>query len=83
MSARLLEEVVDDCVALGVRAVVCVTAMLGEMGAEGKARELAAARRLREAGSLLLGPNCMGVADTFNRAAGGGLRRRAAGSPSA
>jgi acyl-CoA synthetase (NDP forming) len=64
MSAKLLEEVIDDCVALGVRAVVCVTAMLGEMGAEGKARELAAARRLREAGSLLLGPNCMGVADT-------------------
>jgi acyl-CoA synthetase (NDP forming) len=64
MSAKLLEGVIDDCVALGVRAVVCVTAMLGEMGAEGKARELAAARRLRAAGSLLLGPNCMGVADT-------------------
>jgi acyl-CoA synthetase (NDP forming) len=64
MSARLLEEVIDDCIALSVRAVVCVTAMLGELGPEGKARELAAARRLRDAGSLLLGPNSMGVADT-------------------
>jgi acyl-CoA synthetase (NDP forming) len=64
MSAKLLEGVVEDCIALGVRAVVCVTALLGEMGPDGKARELAAARRLREAGSLLLGPNCMGVADT-------------------
>jgi acetate---CoA ligase (ADP-forming) len=64
MSAKLLEGVVDDCIALGVGAVVCVTAMLGEMGPQGKVRELAAARRLREAGSLLLGPNCMGVADT-------------------
>ena len=69
MSAKLLEKVVDDCIALGVRAVVCVTAMLGEMGPEGKARELEAARRLREAGSLMLGPNCMGVADTVVGAA--------------
>jgi acyl-CoA synthetase (NDP forming) len=37
--------------------VVAVTAMLGEMGAEGKARERAV-ERLRAAGALLVGPNC-------------------------
>ena len=64
MPAKLLETVVDDCVAVGVKAVVAVTAMLGEMGAEGKARERAAVARLRAAGALLVGPNCLGVADT-------------------
>lgn len=64
MPARLLEDVIDDCVAVGAKAVVAVTAMLGEMGAEGKAREQAAVERLRAAGALLVGPNCLGVADT-------------------
>jgi acyl-CoA synthetase (NDP forming) len=64
MSAKLFEAVIEDCVGLGVRAVVGVTAMLGEMGPEGKAREQAAARRLRAAGALLVGPNCLGIADT-------------------
>jgi acetate---CoA ligase (ADP-forming) len=64
MPARLLEDVIEDCVAVGAKAVVAVTAMLGEMGAEGKARERAAVERLRAAGALLVGPNCLGVADT-------------------
>ena len=66
MPAKLLEDVIDDCVAMGVKAVVAVTAMLGEMGAEGKAREQAAVTRLRAAGGLLVGPNCLGVADTIS-----------------
>jgi acetate---CoA ligase (ADP-forming) len=64
MPAKLLEGVIDDCVSVGVKAVVAVTAMLGEMGAEGQARESAAVQRLREAGAMLVGPNCLGVADT-------------------
>ena len=64
MPARFLEEVVDDCVAVGAKAVVAVTAMLGEMGPDGKAREQRAVERLRSAGAMLVGPNCLGVADT-------------------
>jgi acyl-CoA synthetase (NDP forming) len=64
MPERLLEDVIDDCVTVGAKAVVAVTAMLGEMGAKGKARERAAVERLRSAGALLVGPNCLGVADT-------------------
>jgi acyl-CoA synthetase (NDP forming) len=41
-----------------------VTAGLGELGAEGLARQEAAVARIRAAGSLLVGPNCPGVADT-------------------
>ncbi len=64
MPAKLLEEVVDDCVATGARAVVAVTAMLGEMGPEGRERERSAVAKLRDAGAVLVGPNCLGVADT-------------------
>ena len=64
MPEKLFEAVVDDCVAVGAKAVVAVTAMLGEMGAEGRAREQAAVERLRAAGAVLVGPNCLGVADT-------------------
>lgn len=69
MPAHLLEAVVDDCVAVGVKAVVAVTAMLGEMDAEGKAREQAAVARLRAAGTVLVGPNCLGIADAASELA--------------
>ena len=64
MPEKLFEPVIDDCVAVGAKAVVAVTAMLGEMGAEGRARERAAVARLHAAGAVLVGPNCLGVADT-------------------
>ncbi len=66
MPQKLFESVIDDCIAVGAKAVVAVTAMLGETGAEGRAREQAAAERLRAAGALLVGPNCLGVADTHS-----------------
>ena len=58
------ETAVDDALAVGAKALVVVTAGLGELGAEGRARQEAAAARIRAAGSLLVGPNCPGVADT-------------------
>jgi acyl-CoA synthetase (NDP forming) len=55
---------VDDALAAGAKALVVVTAGLGELGAEGRARQQAAVERVRAAGALLVGPNCPGVADT-------------------
>jgi len=55
---------VDDALAVGAKALVVVTAGLGELGAEGQARQQAAVARVRAAGALLVGPNCPGVADT-------------------
>ena len=55
---------VDDALAAGAKALVVVTAGLGELGAEGRARQQAAVARVRAAGALLVGPNCPGVADT-------------------
>ncbi|HSL96446.1 MAG TPA: acetate--CoA ligase family protein, partial [Thermoleophilia bacterium] len=62
--AQAFEAALDDGLAVGARAFVGILAGLGETGAGGKARERAAVARLRTAGAVMIGPNCMGVADT-------------------
>ena len=57
------EEAVDDALAMGARAIVGITAGLGEAGGEALARERALVERVRAAGAMLLGPNCLGVFD--------------------
>ena len=57
------EAAVDGALAKGARAIVAITAGLGEAGAVGRAREDALIRRVREAGAVLVGPNCLGVVD--------------------
>ncbi|HYI85897.1 MAG TPA: acetate--CoA ligase family protein, partial [Burkholderiales bacterium] len=59
--ARVVERVIEDATAAGMKAAVILTSGFGEIGAEGRAlqqRVLAAARR---GGVRLLGPNCLGV----------------------
>src|SRR5262249_53359982 len=63
----LVPRTIDDCVALGVRAVVVITAGFGETGAEGKRVELELARRLRAAGARMVGPNCAGLFSASGR----------------
>jgi len=62
--AAAFETLLDEALALGCRAFVGIFAGLGEAGDEGLRRQRAAVRRLRGAGAVLLGPNCMGLADT-------------------
>src|SRR6476469_4969612 len=57
------EEAVDASLARGARAIVGITAGLGEAGGEAILRERALVERVREAGAMLLGPNCLGVFD--------------------
>ncbi len=57
------EQAVDDALAAGARALIGITAGLGELGGEGEARQRALVARVREAGAMLLGPNCLGVYD--------------------
>jgi acyl-CoA synthetase (NDP forming) len=61
--AHGVEETVDEALAAGARALVVIAAGLGEAGGEGCAREQAIVERTREAGAILLGPNCLGVFD--------------------
>ncbi|MFJ6938629.1 acetate--CoA ligase family protein [Streptomyces sp. NPDC101132] len=57
------EAAVDDALACGARAVVAITAGFAEAGAAGLARQRAVAERVRAAGAVLVGPNCLGIAD--------------------
>src|SRR6185437_1811591 len=55
------ELVVVSVLAAGARALIGITAGLGELGDEASARERALVGRVRDAGAVLLGPNCLGV----------------------
>jgi acyl-CoA synthetase (NDP forming) len=57
------EEAVDDALEAGAKALVVISAGLGESGPEGLARERAAVKRVHDAGALLVGPNCLGIFD--------------------
>ncbi len=61
--AAAFEETVDDALAVGARAIVAISAGLGESGEEGRALEAAVVERVRAAGAVLLGPNCNGLCD--------------------
>ena len=61
------EAAVDDALAAGAEAIVAITAGFAELGEEGAARQAAVVERVRAAGAVLLGPNCLGVADTAER----------------
>ena len=55
---------VGEAVTAGARAVVGITAGLAELGAEGALAEAEAVAVARAAGAVLVGPNCLGIADT-------------------
>ena len=54
---------VDDALSAGARAIVVLSAGLGETGEDGARREEAVRDRVRAAGAVLMGPNCLGVFD--------------------
>jgi acetate---CoA ligase (ADP-forming) len=62
--SSVFEEAVDASLAAGAKAIVAISAGLGEMGRDGKAREEAVVTKIREHGAVLLGPNCLGVYDS-------------------
>jgi acyl-CoA synthetase (NDP forming) len=57
-----LESAMDEVIAVGARAVVVITAGSVD-GDAGGAGDVALATRAREAGVILLGPNCLGIFD--------------------
>ncbi|MGP3683394.1 acetate--CoA ligase family protein [Streptomyces sp. IBSNAI002] len=57
------EAAVDDALACGAKAIVAITAGFAEAGPAGLARQRAIAARVRAAGAVLVGPNCLGIAD--------------------
>ena len=57
-------EVVDDCAARGVRAVVVITAGFAEIGAEGRELQRQLVDKVRGHGMRMIGPNCLGLLNT-------------------
>lgn len=57
------DEAIDDAIAAQAKAIVAITAGLGETGGAGRARQEALVARLRAASIPMLGPNCLGVLD--------------------
>ena len=64
IGAAGFENAVSDALGAGAKAIVAITSGLGEMGEGGLAIEARVAARVRAAGAILIGPNCLGVADT-------------------
>jgi acyl-CoA synthetase (NDP forming) len=57
-----VDQAVDDALAAGARAIVAITAGAAD-GDAGGPKDAALAARVRAAGAVLLGPNCLGVFD--------------------
>ena len=57
------EAAVDEALAAGAKAIVAISAGLGELDEAGRDVEAAVTERVRAAGAVLLGPNCLGVFD--------------------
>jgi acetyl coenzyme A synthetase (ADP forming)-like protein len=60
-------DVIDDCAARGVRAVVVITAGFAEVGADGAALQRRLVEKIRGYGMRMVGPNCMGLLNTDPR----------------
>ena len=63
LPAAAFEDAIDASLDAGARAIVAITAGLGELDQESRATESAVAERVRAAGAVMLGPNCLGVYD--------------------
>jgi len=57
-------EAAAACGRKGVRALVVISAGFSEIGKDGQLRQAELVRVCREAGMRLIGPNCMGIANT-------------------
>ncbi|NPB09449.1 MAG: CoA-binding protein [Thermodesulfobacteria bacterium] len=65
--APIVLEVLKDCAAKNVEAVVILSAGFKEAGAEGARRERELVAFARKHGIRIIGPNCLGVLDTYHR----------------
>jgi len=61
LPAQLVPQAVSECLDKGVKAIVIYSAGFAEVDASGKATQEAICQQCKEAGVLLLGPNCLGL----------------------
>ena len=56
--------VIDECAAIGVRALVVITAGFAEVGEQGRQLQDHLLDRVRQHGMRMVGPNCFGILNT-------------------
>jgi len=61
---QLVQGMVEQCVAKGVKGLIVISAGFSEIGEEGAERERKLRETVRAAGIRMIGPNCMGVINT-------------------
>jgi len=74
--AKIVSAVMQQCVKVGTRAVIIITAGFKEVGKEGRELEEQIVQIARQAGIRIIGPNCLGViapANNLNASFGGAL----------
>ncbi|MDT0303663.1 bifunctional acetate--CoA ligase family protein/GNAT family N-acetyltransferase [Streptomonospora wellingtoniae] len=62
--ADTVVDVVEECAQKGVHGLVVVSSGFGEAGPEGRERQDELVRTARAAGMRVIGPNCLGIANT-------------------
>ncbi|MFI0485066.1 GNAT family N-acetyltransferase [Actinomadura sp. 9N215] len=62
--ADVVHEVVEECASKGVRGLVVVSSGFGEIGDDGRTRQEELVRLARAYGMRVVGPNCLGIANT-------------------
>jgi acetyltransferase len=59
------ENSIDDLISIGIKSIILITAGFRETGVEGEIAEKRIIEKIKKSGARLVGPNCMGVINTF------------------
>jgi len=77
--AKFVAGIMEQCVRVGAKAAIIITAGFKEVGDEGRKLEEEIASIARKGGIRIIGPNCLGVMDTgekLNASFGGNLPKK-------
>ena len=66
VAAAQVMEVLNDCVARGVKAAVIFTSGFAEIGPQGEKAQMEIAELAARSGMRILGPNCLGILNYYN-----------------
>jgi acetate---CoA ligase (ADP-forming) len=65
--AKVVPSIMEQCVQIGVKSVIIITAGFKEVGDEGKKLEKQVAQIARRGNIRFIGPNCLGVISTYDK----------------
>lgn len=64
--AGVVSTVIEDCGKKGIKAIVVISAGFKETGKEGEIKERQLVETARKYGCRIIGPNCLGIIDTYS-----------------